>query len=305
MAPPGLLESRRGTSYGPPVKSIDQITRELDAARGRKEFFSNRPDVSDDRALRRMRQFDEMRSFQNNLIDSGRVLMGERADGTKYVVQNPNTGGPVYLSSTPQFDRGLGQYTSTTVADKAQQLANQYGPTGKEIMSDIGFATKSMMSGLAKLPGQALEMYKEISPVSKVMQGIESFFKGPSQMEAEQEQATGSIPTQSETVSDAQKTSSQLSSMEGASPEFLAAINNPMTMAREFNLERLLNQAQKIKDLGNTPIGNFGIDNFRNPTFTFDRPLGEGQINMGYNPSQNLFDIGYTMTFANGGVANL
>ena len=41
------------------------IERDLDIARGRKEFFSNRPDVSDDRALRRIKQADELQRFKN------------------------------------------------------------------------------------------------------------------------------------------------------------------------------------------------------------------------------------------------
>ena len=45
--------------------SKDAIEKALDTARGRKEFFSNRPDVSDDRALRRMKQADELQRFKN------------------------------------------------------------------------------------------------------------------------------------------------------------------------------------------------------------------------------------------------
>ena len=258
----------------------------------RQKFFDNRPDVSEDRIFRRTRQEGGIDQFKQALIDKGRVLKDSKGN----VVLNANTGEPVFLTDVPG---------GRSVSDVAQDLAFRFGPTPSEIAGDVSYTLGNMAKGLAKLPGQALEMYKEISPVSKVMQGIESFFRAPSQVEPEQEQATGSIPTQKEIMGDELRNDMNLSSSAGASPDFLAAINDPMTMAREYNLERLLKQAQMIKDLGNTPIGNFGINNFRNPTFTFDRPLGQGQINMGYNPSQNLFDIGYTMTFANGGVANL
>ena len=84
MAYPGYQPPNR-TNVGPPSKSKDQIARELDVARGRREFFSDRPDVSDDRALRRMKQFDEMRSFKNKLMDSGRVLKGVRSTPCRYI----------------------------------------------------------------------------------------------------------------------------------------------------------------------------------------------------------------------------
>jgi len=179
MAPPGLMESRRGTPIGPPSKSRDQIARELDAARGRKEFFSNRPDVSDDRAYRRMKQFDEMRSFKNKLIDSGRVLKGVRPDGTEYVVTNTNTGEPVYLGTTPKFDTDsssptFGQYTSTSVADKGQQLANLYGPTFSEIGSDIGYGLGSIGRGLGDFIGKG-------GVIGSVLSGLYDKFKGGTQ----------------------------------------------------------------------------------------------------------------------------
>ena len=239
----------------------------------RKDFFKGRPDISDNRLDRRQIQADLMDQFKQQQM--------KPVSGASNLFQSRTPGGP-------------------TLADKAQELAFKYGPTFSEIGSDIGYATDKVMSGLAKLPGQLIDAYKEISPVSKVMQGIQSFFQGPTQTQQESFQM---IP-RDETMSDQQKTDTQLSG-EGASPDFLAAINNPMTMAREFNLENLLNQARSLEKLGNTPIGNFGIQNFRNPTFTFERPVGQGNLFFQANPSQNLFDLGYTMTFANGGVANL
>ena len=41
--PPGLISSRRAGPPTSPGKTIDQISRELDIARGRKESFSDRP----------------------------------------------------------------------------------------------------------------------------------------------------------------------------------------------------------------------------------------------------------------------
>ena len=196
------------------------------------------------------------------------------------------------LQMTPDAPRSL--------AAERERLANIYGPTFSEIMGDINYATGEVMSGIGRLPNQLIDAYKELSPVSKVVQGIQNFFKGPSQIEAER---LRSIP-RDDTMSDQQKTDTQISSM-GASPDFLAAINDPLTMAREFNLENLLNQARALENLGNTNLGKFGIEGFTNPTFTFDKPIGQGNLFFKANPSKNLYDLGYTMTFANGGVANL
>ena len=122
--PPGLAESRRGTPIGPPSKSKDQIARELDIARGRKEFFSNRPDVSDDRALRRMTQADELQRFKN-------------------LFTKPVEGSSNLLQMTADAPRSL--------AEEEMRLANLYGPTFKEIGSDIGFGLGSMAKGAGDL----------------------------------------------------------------------------------------------------------------------------------------------------------
>ncbi len=187
MAYPGYQPPNR-TNVGPPSKSKDQIARELDVARGRREFFSDRPDVSDDRALRRMKQFDEMRSFKNKLMDSGRVLKGVRPDGTEYIVKNTNTGEPVYLGTTPKFDTNsssptFGRYTSTSVADKGKQLANLYGPTFKEIGSDIGYGLGNIAKGFAEKGTPLISLIKSLYGKGKdfVTQGIPSALRGESQ----------------------------------------------------------------------------------------------------------------------------
>jgi|5_EtaG_2_1085323.scaffolds.fasta_scaffold31331_2 hypothetical protein len=187
MAYPGYQPPNR-TNVGPPSKSKDQIARELDVARGRREFFSDRPDVSDDRALKRMKQFDEMRSFKNKLIDSGRVLKGVRPDGTEYIVKNKNTGEPVYLGTTPKFDTDpssptFGRYTSTSVADKEKQLANLYGPTFREIGSDIGYGLGSIAKGFAEKGTPLISLLKGLYDKGKdfVTQGIPNALRGESQ----------------------------------------------------------------------------------------------------------------------------
>jgi hypothetical protein len=149
MAPPGLRESRVATPVGPPSKSIGQIERELDTARGRREFFSNRPDVSDDRALRRMKQADELQRFKNLYTkpvytDSGSVVKG---------VTQMKQGAP------------------RSLAEESMRLANQYGPTFREIGSDIGYGIRSIGSALGErisqgrfgIMGIAKDLYEQFT----------------------------------------------------------------------------------------------------------------------------------------------
>jgi len=152
MAPPGLKESRVARPVGPPSKSIGQIERELDTARGRREFFSNRPDVSDDRALRRMKQADELQRFKN-------------------LYTKPVTGSSNLLQMKQGAPRSL--------VEESMRLANQYGPTFREIGSDIGYGLGSIGRGIGNFIGKggvlgsvASDLFQRIK--SGTQQGIET-----------------------------------------------------------------------------------------------------------------------------------
>lgn len=148
----GQTGARRGS-----VTRAD-IGRDLDREMTRKTYFNNRPDVSFDRLDRRQKQAQEYDAFKDTL---------KLAGGTTNL----------YQASDPVFNPQTGRYERTTLADKAMQLANKYGPTPREIMGDIAYGTGQMMSGLAKLPGQAIEAYKQFSPVGRILQGAQNFFK--------------------------------------------------------------------------------------------------------------------------------
>ena len=120
------------------------IARDLDIARGRKEFFSNRPDVSDDRALRRMKQDDETQRFKN--------LYTRPAGGSKTNL----------LQMTADAPRSLAQ--------EKMRLANMYGPTFKEIGSDIAAGIGSMAKGIAERGTPLMQLGKG------VLGGIQNFF---------------------------------------------------------------------------------------------------------------------------------
>ncbi len=119
------------------------ISRDLDIARGRKEFFSNRPDVSDDRALRRMTQADETQRFKN-------------------LYTKPVAGSSNLLQMTADAPRSL--------ADNRMLLANQLGPTPREILGDMAFAGGSILQNLAQKGTPLMNFAKSVGS------GVQNFF---------------------------------------------------------------------------------------------------------------------------------
>jgi X-X-X-Leu-X-X-Gly heptad repeat protein len=151
MAPPFFQKSSTGTPFsgGSSTANFGNVTkadiaRDLDIARGRKEFFGNNPNVSDDRALRRMKQADELQRFKN--------LYTRPAGGSKTNL----------LQMTADAPRSLAQ--------ERMRLANLYGPTPKEIFGDMTRAAGSMIGGFAEKGGPIMNAAKGL------FGGIQNFF---------------------------------------------------------------------------------------------------------------------------------
>ena len=136
MAPPGFTSKKTSTSGGPPGtssgtssrKSRADIGRELDREITRREYFDGRKDVSDDRLDRRLKQAQELAKFKR--------------EETK----------PVYTTSGSVV-KGLVQKrtpASMDLAEKQIQLANKYGPTFGEIMSDVTYAGGKVLGALGE-----------------------------------------------------------------------------------------------------------------------------------------------------------
>ena len=107
----------------------------------RQKFFDGRKDVPEERVFRRTGQEGTIRQFKDALERKGRVLKGTRPDGETYTVMNPNTGEPVYLTDVPG---------GRSVSDVTQDLAYRFGPTPREILGDVKYATASMARGLGE-----------------------------------------------------------------------------------------------------------------------------------------------------------
>lgn len=97
----------------------------------RQKFFGDRKDIPTERIDRRTRQEGALRQFKDSLIRNDRVLK----DSSGNTVYNANTGEPVFLTDVPG---------GKSVSDVSQDLAQRFGPTGKEILGDIGYGLSSM-----------------------------------------------------------------------------------------------------------------------------------------------------------------
>jgi len=141
MAPPGrrtksvapeskpfAMAASKGSMPTPGISAASPATRKEIT---RQQFFKGRPDVSDDRLVRRQTQADELRAFKQGLTI---------APGTTNL----------YQEQAPTFNPMTGRYERTTLADKAQELAFKYGPTPREIAGDIGYGIRSIGAGLGE-----------------------------------------------------------------------------------------------------------------------------------------------------------
>jgi len=161
MAVPGEQESFKSQSFSGGSKTPKKTTFSSPAAmaqaqRGaeaqsmkalqdrrektRQEFFKGREDISDDRLDRRQIQKDLYEKFkkENTKPVEGSSNLLQMKDSTLRFDTDP---------MSPTF----GQYTRTTLADKATELAMKYGPTFSEIASDMGYAIGSMAKGAGDL----------------------------------------------------------------------------------------------------------------------------------------------------------
>ena len=277
MAPPFFQKSSTASPFssgqtGARRASVTKadISRDLDIARGRKEFFSNRPDVSDDRALRRMKQADETQRFKN-------------------LYTKPVAGSSNLLQMTADAPRSLAQ--------ERMRLANQYGPTFKEIGSDIAAGIGSMARGIAERGTPLMQLGKG------VLGGIQNFFSNVFN--------PGNIGGQLQAAGpQAQQQYSMLMQQPGMTYQkaFEMATGNPFVKDPVPESSSNINLMQTSGSLNNlTEFGQLLADRVRN-----DQPgITEAEL---LSRLQRMNNAGFaaqgrpvftTGMFAQGGVANL
>ena len=115
----------------------------------RNRFFKGDESISDDRLDRRRTQDKELEKFKR---ENYLTYVGD--DGKTY------TRDLSLRFDTDPSSPTFGQYTRTTLADKANELAFKYGPRPSEIMSDMGKGISSMFGGLMEKGPPVMQMAK-------------------------------------------------------------------------------------------------------------------------------------------------
>ena len=264
----------------------------------RQDFFKGRQDVSNKRLDNRQIQADLLEKYKQDLVRQGKYMKTASGEPVRTASGDYVYTGTSYFdtdSSSPTF----GRHVTYGVTDKMEELARKYGPKLKDIFSDIGYATGSMAKGLAEKGTPMMQLGKA------VLGGIQNFFspKPPvATYGGSSDISVREIPLVNSDLN--------VSVNPGARPEFLAAINNPGTMAQDSRLQELLMKNvpgyERIMGLGNTPYGKFGIENLLNdPRFLYEKNLGPGQLGIQVNPFSQSGGFSYGMRFKNGGIATL
>jgi hypothetical protein len=138
MAVPGEQESFKSQSFSSPKKTTGASSPFASGQSGaagsqaakrevaRAQYFDNRSDITADRLDRRIKQAEEYEAFKSDPTKT--KLVG----GTTNLFQAATPGGK-------------------TLAQKEMELAQKYGPTLREIGSDMGYAIGSMTKGAGDL----------------------------------------------------------------------------------------------------------------------------------------------------------
>jgi hypothetical protein len=160
MAIPGNVGGKKSTFSSPATMAQAQRSAESQSMKAlqdrreqtRQDFFKGRPDISPNRLDRRQIQADLYEKFKQEQM--------KPVVGASNVYQSRTPGGP-------------------TLADEAMRLANMYGPTFKEIGSDIGYGLGSIGRGIGNFIGKggvlgsvASDLFQRIK--SGTQQGIET-----------------------------------------------------------------------------------------------------------------------------------
>jgi hypothetical protein len=144
---PALFNRNQGQSGGIssiPTQSRVQYYQQQDpygAANIRQQYFDNRP-IPTERLQRR--------GMQDQLLDQFK---------TQYTYQQPGTNLYQMKANAPM-----------SLSDYTMQLANQFGPTPKELMGDAGYALSSIGKGLAEKGTPMMNLAKSL------FGGVQNFF---------------------------------------------------------------------------------------------------------------------------------
>jgi hypothetical protein len=278
----------------------------------RQKFFDNRPDVSEDRILRRTRQEGALNQFKDALIRNDRVLKGTRFDDSTYTVMNPNTGEPVYLTDVPG---------GRSVGDVAQDLAYRFGPTPGEIFGDIGYGLGSIAKGFAEKGTPLMQLGKAglegiqklFAPKSKATYGgtssITTTTETTPSFDLEAKMSAYEDPIKFYASSSKQKypgySDQQSQYYYGDKPKESPTGDQYLYADAGDAAQNYMNLLKNVQNLGSTSYGTFGIEDPLNlmrgkaPTLTYEKEIGPGTLSG--TIGDNKASLGYSMIFNKGG----
>jgi hypothetical protein len=186
MAIPGNVGGKKSTFSSPAAMAQAQRSAESQSMKAlqdrreqtRQDFFKGRPDISPNRLDRRQIQADLYEKYKQDLVRQGKYVTDSQGKPVK------TASGDYVYTGTATFDTDsssptFGRYVTYGVNDKMQDLSRQYGPTFKEIGSDIGYGLGSIGKGIGDFIGRggvlgsvASDLFQRIK--SGTQQGIET-----------------------------------------------------------------------------------------------------------------------------------
>tara|TARA_B100000900_G_scaffold327072_1_gene287140 strand:+ start:1655 stop:2497 length:843 start_codon:yes stop_codon:yes gene_type:complete len=212
----GSFNSASGT-YTPGGNSFQNFSQQdqqvmFGASGGKDKFIENAISMQEKypRGLNYQKFLEDAKKYQAGLASGGKEVVG--ADG----ILRLNMAG----ADVPMKDA-----QGNTILSMQSPMLTANAPTLSQLIGDMARAGGDMLSGIARLPGQAVEMYKQFSPLSFIL----NQFQGANQ-------SSGSVSEASfkEGLNNSQLAIYNYHRNTGNSPEFarqMALMNRPNAYA--------------------------------------------------------------------------
>ena len=262
----------------------------------RGKFFKGR-DVGEDRLRRRIKQDTLERQFKDrftkpvNIVDSEGNVTGVVSGLTQATEDAPRS-----------------------LTEERQRLANLYGPTLSEVAGDIGYGLSSMgkafgipfVSNALRI-GQAVK--SGVEAAWDAVRGEPTSVQGTAfpQPSSDTKDLFSSINTGIAEV-DPNNLLVQIAMANQGRFDDKPAFEDQLANATAMDFNTLLpqpiqNLQNKVSNLGNTKIGQFGLENVLSlqPTATFNTDVFGGQLGITANPFKDQYGFQFTKAFNKGG----
>ena len=212
----GSFNSASGT-YTPGGNSFQNFSKQdqqvmFGASGGKDKFIQNAIDMQKKypRGLNYQKFLEDAKKYQAGLASGGKEVVG--ADG---IMRLQMAGADVPMKDAQ----------GNTILSMQSPMLTANAPTLSQLIGDMARAGGDMLSGIARLPGQAIEMYKQFSPLSFIL----NQFQGANQ-------SSGSVSEASfkEGLNNSQLAIYNYHRNSGNSPEFarqMALMNRPNAFA--------------------------------------------------------------------------